>query len=77
MSTPLALVAGAVHLRQVLRADGLPAEVVERQYDMTAARIVAWAAVAAGLLLMITVGASLAMLLRGRPFGDDPHKEGQ
>jgi hypothetical protein len=39
---------------------------------MTAARIVAWAAVAAGLLLVIAVGASLAMQPRGRPFGDDP-----
>jgi hypothetical protein len=37
---------------------------------MTAARVVAWLAVAAGLLLMIAVGASLAMQPRGRPFGE-------
>jgi hypothetical protein len=39
---------------------------------VTAARIVAWLAVAAGSLLMIAVGASLAMQPRGRPFGDGP-----
>jgi hypothetical protein len=44
---------------------------------MTAARIVAWLAVAAGSLLVIAVGAALAMQPRGRPFGDDPHKEEQ
>jgi hypothetical protein len=34
--------------------------------------VLAWLAVAAGLLLVIAFGASLAMQPRGRPFGDDP-----
>jgi hypothetical protein len=42
---------------------------------MTTAHIVAWLAVAAGSLLVIAFGASLAMQPRGRPFGDDPGKE--
>jgi hypothetical protein len=37
--------------------------------------LLAWLAVAAGSLLLIAVGASLAMQPRGTPFGDEPHKE--
>jgi hypothetical protein len=37
--------------------------------------LLVWLGVAAGLLLVIAVGASLAMQPRGRPFGDDPDKK--
>jgi hypothetical protein len=68
MPTPLDLVAGQVRLRQVLRAHGLRAEVVERRRVMTG--LLAWLVVAVGSLLVIAVGASLAMQPRGEPFGE-------
>jgi hypothetical protein len=48
---------------------------VDARSEGVVSNLIVWLAVAAGSLLVVTVGVSLLMQPRGRPFGDDPHKE--